>query len=86
MLVLFGKRENKNSKKQIELLMQDLKLYLENNYKDLAIKARKEATILVEHAYKQNEINEKSYNAYQKVLEGYRITMENYNHQQFYRS
>lgn len=86
MLSLFGKKENKKSKKQIEILMNDLKLYLENNYKDLAIETRKEAISLVEIAYKQGEINEKSYRSYKQVLNEYSKKMENYNHQQFYRS
>lgn len=86
MLSLFGKRENKKSKKQIETLIKDLQLYLENNYKDLAIEARKDAISFVESAYKQGEISEKSYRGYNQVLNEYSKKMENYNHQQFYRS
>lgn len=53
-------------KKQIELQINDLKLYLENNYKDLAIQARKDAIALVEQSYKNKQLNEKTYLKYQK--------------------
>ena len=73
-------------KKQIELQINDLKLYLENNYKDLAIQARKDAIALVEQSYKNKQINEKSYLKYQKQLGEYTEQMKDYNHQKFYRS
>lgn len=73
-------------KKQIELQINDLKLYLENNYKDLAIQARKDAIALVEQSYKNKQINEKNYLKYQKQLGEYTEQMKDYNHQKFYRS
>ncbi|MBS5314769.1 MAG: hypothetical protein KHY44_00105 [Clostridiales bacterium] len=73
-------------KKQIELQINDLKLYLENNYKDLAIQARKDAIALLEQSYKNKQINEKTYLKYQKQLGEYTEQMKDYNHQKFYRS
>ena len=73
-------------KKQIELQINDSKLYLENNYKDLAIQARKDAIALVEQSYKNKQINEKTYLKYQKQLGEYTEQMKDYNHQKFYRS
>ncbi len=73
-------------KKQIELQINDLKLYLENNYKDLAIQARKDTIALVEQSYKNKQINEKTYLKYQKQLGEYTEQMKDYNHQKFYRS
>lgn len=74
------------SKQQIEIQIQDLRLYLENNYKDLAIKARKDAIELVEQSYRNKHINEKTYLKYQKQLGEYTEQMKDYNHQKFYRS
>ena len=74
------------AKQQIEIQIQDLKLYLENNYKDLAIQARKDAIELVEQSYKNKQINEKTYFKYQKQLGEYTEQMKDYNHQKFYRS
>lgn len=72
--------------KEIELQINDLKLYLENNYKDLAIEALKDASALVESYYKRGQIKEKSYLGYKKKLGEYTEQMKDYNHQQFYRT
>lgn len=72
--------------KEIEALINDLQLYLENNYKDLAIEARKNAVALVELSYKQGRIKDKSYEQYKKTLDEYSEEMKDYNHQQFYQS
>lgn len=74
------------TKQKIDTQITDLKLYLENNYKDLAIEARKEAILLVDTCYANKEINEKTYIKYKKVLDSYTEMMKDYNHQQFYRS
>lgn len=71
---------------QIETQINELQLYLENNYKDLAIQARKDTIALVEGCYQGKQINEKAYLRYKKILDKYTLEMENYNHQQFYRS
>ena len=86
MFHLFKKKENKQIQQKIELHINDLQLYLENNYKDLAIGARKEAITLLEESYSQGVLDEKSYTKYKKVLDEYTQSMTNYNHQQFYRS
>ncbi|MEF9959227.1 MAG: hypothetical protein RR090_07970 [Niameybacter sp.] len=74
------------AQKQIELQINDLKMYLENNYKDLAIEARKEAVQMVDDYYKMGKIKEKSYLGYKKTLGEYTELMKDYNHQRFYRS
>lgn len=59
--------------KEIELQINDLKLYLENNYKDLAIGALKDAITLVESSHKSGQIKEKSYLGYKKKLGEYTL-------------
>lgn len=84
---MFFKHKIKNPLEQkIETLINDLKLYLENNYKDLAIQSRKEAISLVEESYEQGKLSDKSYAKYKAILSEYTENMKNYNHQQFYRS
>lgn len=73
-------------KKQIEEQMTEFKLYLENNYKDLAIQARKDTDSLVESFYQQGKINQKAYKHYMEILNDYTEQMKAYNHQQFYKS
>ena len=72
--------------KAIEQEIQDMKLYLENNYKDLAIGARKKATQLVNTAYEEGKMTQSSYEQYSQILEYYTKEMSHYNHQEFYHS
>lgn len=83
---MFGNKIKKQAKVQIEIQINDLKLYLENNYKDLAIEAKKEAITLVEAYYEKEYIKEKDYLKYKKQLDEYTAQMKEYNHQQFYRT
>lgn len=71
---------------EIEKQIQEMKLYLQNNYKDLAISARKQATLLNEQYYKEGKIDKTQYEVYDKILEGYAREMAHYNHQEFYHS
>lgn len=72
--------------KAIEQEIQDMKLYLENNYKDLAIGARKKALELVNEAYASGKLKKSSYQKYSELLEHYTKQMSHYNHQEFYHS
>lgn len=72
--------------KAIDLQINDLKLYLENNYKDLAIEALRESITLVESCYEEGKLKERGYKKYKKILDDYTLNMKDYNHQQFYRS
>ncbi|WP_157047706.1 hypothetical protein [Cellulosilyticum ruminicola] len=84
---MFFRHKVKNPvEQQIEMLINDLKLYLENNYKDLAIQSRKDAIMLVEESYRGGKISEKSYAKYKEILSEYTENMKGYNHQQFYHS
>lgn len=84
---MFFKCKKRNPvEQQIETLINDLQLYLENNYKDLAIQSKKEAIALVEESYEQGKLSEKSYAKYKGILSEYTENMKGYNHQQFYRS
>ena len=86
MFGLFKKKSHKQVEEKIELQIKDLQLYLENNYKDLAIKARKDAIKLLEESYSEGRIDDKHYTQYKKTLDEYTTKMANYNHQQFYRT
>lgn len=72
--------------KHIEEQINELQMYLENNYKDLAIQARKDAVMLLEEYHQQGKLKDKAYSKYKDILNDYTKEMEHYNHQQFYRS
>ena len=84
--MFFKKHRKSEEEAAIELQIKDMKLYLENNYKDLAIQARKDAISLLEKYHEEGKLKAESYEAYKKILDDYTENMKNYNHQQFYHS
>lgn len=71
---------------EIEAKVKELQMYLENNYKDLAIGARKEAREMIEKYYEEGKLKDKAYARYKELVGQYEEEMKGYNHQQFYRS
>ena len=63
------------TKKEIEI-----QINLENNYKDLAIKAFKESSELVERYHNESLIDEKAYGKYKGQLDVFAKRMEGYSH------
>ena len=83
----FIRRKKKSLEEvKIETSINDMKLYLENNYKDLAISSRKEAIRLLEDFYQAEKISHKTYEEYKQILDSYTKEMAHYNHQEFYHS
>ena len=71
----------KNStKKEIESSLNEIQINLENNYKDLAIKAFKDATDLIEQYHTQSMIDDKAYAKYSSELDTFAKRMEGYSH------
>ena len=58
------------TKKEIETSLNEIQINLENNYKDLAIKAFKDSSELVERYHNESLIDEKAY-VFAKRMEGY---------------
>ena len=66
------------TKKEIETSLNEIQINLENNYKDLAIKAFKDSSELVERY--QSLIDEKAYGKYKGQLDVFAKRMEGYSH------
>ena len=73
------KKENP-AKKEIEALFHEIQINLENNYKDLAICARKQAEEALSRCETSGELKEKDYKRFQTQLEDYTKRMEGYHH------
>ena len=58
-VLLFGKTSQ--AKKEIEALFHEVQINLENNYKDLAISARKQAEVKLAEYQAAGELKEKEY-------------------------
>lgn len=64
----------------IEDKMGDLKINLENNYKDLAQDALKELQKTLEEYKESGELKEKDYLKYKQKADDYAMRMINYHH------
>lgn len=76
---MFNFKSNK-SKKEIEDIFNDIQINLENNYKDLAIDARKKATIRLQELKDAGELKEKDYTKLKAKLDDFTKRMEGYHH------
>lgn len=72
--------KGKAGKKEIEGLFNEIQINLENNYKDLAIGARKKADNRLRELKDAGEIKDKDYNKLKKTLDDYTRRMEGYHH------
>ncbi|MCI6677405.1 MAG: hypothetical protein MSG78_11060 [Clostridiales bacterium] len=70
----------KKADKELERVFWELQMNLENNYKDLAIAAYREAEQLMEQKKKSNDLSQKEYKKYKRQLAEYSKKMEHYNH------
>ena len=64
------------SKKELEKAFNEIQMNLENNYKDLAIKAYKDADLML----KESKIDEKTYTKFKARLDIFAKRMEGYSH------
>lgn len=72
--------KGKQAKKEIEALFNDIQINLENNYKDLAIGARKKAEERLKSMEASGELKEKDYKKLKATLDDYTKRMEGYHH------
>lgn len=71
---------SKQVKKEILELFNEIQINLENNYKDLAINARKKAETRLSDVYLDGGLNEKDYKKLKAQLDDYTKRMEGYHH------
>ncbi|MGN0368422.1 MAG: hypothetical protein ACI4EK_06545 [Wujia sp.] len=76
--MLFGK--GKQGKQEIEALFHEIQINLENNYKDLAIGARKKAQSRLEELHTAGELRPKDYGKLKATLDDFTKRMEGYHH------
>lgn len=76
---MFFKRKN-TIHNDIKKALNEIQMNLENNYKDLAIKAYNDADTLIEGYHTDGKIDDKSYDKYREELAVYHKRMEGYSH------
>ncbi len=72
--------KSKTAKKEIEAIFNEIQINLENNYKDLAIGARKKAESRLSQLQADGSLKEKDYNKLKATLDDYTKRMEGYHH------
>ena len=77
-VLLFGKPSR--AKKEIEALFHEVQINLENNYKDLAISARRQAEVKLAECRAAGDLKEKDYKKLKEQLDEYTKRMEGYHH------
>lgn len=70
----------RKTKLLLESKVNDLKINLENNYKDLAKDALKELQRVIEECRESGELNDKDYRKYKQIADEYAMRMMNYHH------
>ena len=71
---------NNKARKEILELFNEIQINLENNYKDLAIGARKKAQKRLEECKNDGSLTAKQYDKLKVVLDDYTKRMEGYHH------
>lgn len=72
--------KSKKAKKEIEEIFNDIQINLENNYKDLAIGARKKAEARLEELKTSGELSDKDYKKLKIKMDDFTKRMEGYHH------
>lgn len=67
-------------KSEIEKSFNEIQINLENNYKDLAIGARKQTEEMLSRLHNSGELADKYFEKYSEKLSVYTKRMENYHH------
>ena len=65
---------------ELDGILNELKMNLGNNYKDLAHDALKKLHTTLEGYYKSGMMKEKDYNKYKKIADDYSFKMADYHH------
>lgn len=72
--------KSKQAKKEVETLFHEIQINLENNYKDLAIGARKKAEARLEELKAAGDLSDKDYRRLKEKMDEYTRRMEGYHH------
>ncbi|MBQ4283514.1 MAG: hypothetical protein IJB96_06275 [Lachnospira sp.] len=72
--------KSKQIKKEMDNLFNDIQINLENNYKDLAIGARKKAEERLEELKQSNQLSDRDYTKFKQKLDVFTERMKGYHH------
>lgn len=70
----------RNIRIELDSLLNELKMNLSNNYKDLAHDALKKLHATLEQYHDSGQLKDKDYNKYKKIADDYSAKMADYHH------
>lgn len=68
------------AQKELDFILEELKNFLSNNYKDAAHSCRKQLGEKAERYYHEGKLNHQQYRKYQQLYAHYTKLMQDYHH------
>lgn len=72
--------KSKKAKLEMNGIFNEIQINLENNYKDLAIDARKRAEVTLSRLKSENQLSDRDYEKLKVKLDDFTRRMEGYHH------
>lgn len=69
-----------SGERELDGIIEDMKINLANNYKSTAHAAREKLGARCEQLFSQGRINEKTYKKYKTLYEEYTVMLKDYHH------
>ena len=69
-----------NAQNELDFMLEELKQFLQNNYKDQAHSCRKKLLEQAEMYYKEGKLTAAQYRHYEQIYKHYTKMMEDYHH------
>ena len=74
------------AERELDMIISELKQFLENNYKDQAHLMREKLHTRATELHDAGKLTDEKFGEYERVYERYTEEMKNYNHREFYKS
>ena len=74
------------AERELDMIISELKQFLENNYKDQAHLMREKLHTRAAELHDAGKLTDEKFGEYERVYEKYTEEMRNYNHREFYKS
>jgi len=68
------------AEKELDMIIFEMKQFLQNNYKDLAHQNRKKLLERCEALYAEGKLSEEQYKEYRAIYEKYTVMLKDYRH------
>ncbi len=74
------------AERELDMIISELKQFLENNYKDQAHLMREKLHTRATELHDEKKLPDELFRNYERLYESFTEDMKNYNHREFYKS